>query len=51
MKDYTQVLLVVIAFLNGGALTMTMYFIRKNDRDHEKLFGLLWELKNGRVGK
>lgn len=47
MKDLTQMLLIVIAFLNGGALTMFLYFMRKNDKDHEKLFDLVWELKNG----
>ena len=48
MKDYSQILLVVIAFLQGGALTMLLYFVRRNDRDHDKLFALLWELKNGK---
>ena len=45
--DTTQVLLVVIAFLNGSALTLTMYFVRKNDIDHKEINRMLWELKNG----
>lgn len=44
-------LLVIIAFLNGGALTLFTYFVGKNDRDHKEINRMLWELKNGKKEK